>query len=333
MVSWQVLLERIRTLRVLVVGDLCLDVYLFGEPTRVSREAPILVLEERRQEVRPGGGAAPALALAALGVKTWQVGVVGNDDAGRQLVQLLADRGVDPRGVLVDPDRPTTCKTRVVAEGPYNVFPQQIARIDRQDRRPVPPHITQQMIDVIAQHGPMVDAILLSDYRSGVIEPAIVEAARAANQVVTVDSQGRLDQFHGCTVVKCNQAEAEHYLGVSLSTPSLREVHLHALRENLNCTLLVVTLGPAGAALVTSDGRYHEQPPRVRRQVFDVTGAGDTVIAVFTAALAAGADPVAALELSQVAAGIVVSKWGNVQATTDELREALADDPPDCLTG
>jgi len=319
------LLDAIPRQTILVVGDLCLDVYIFGEPVRLSREAPILVLEERRQEARPGGGAAPALAVAALGASAWQVGVIGDDEAGRQLRELLVEGGVDPVGLVVDPGRPTTTKTRIVAEGPYNVFPQQMARIDRQDRRPVSPAVALRLVEAIATHGPQADAILLSDYRSGVMIPEVVEAARHAGRLVTVDSQGALASFRGCTLVKCNRAEAEAYLGRSLESLAERELHLSRLRAELECELLVVTLGPAGAALASMDGGYLEVPPLVRRQVFDVTGAGDTVIAVLTAALAAGAEPPEALRLSQVAAGIVVGKWGNAQATAEEIREVLRD--------
>jgi rfaE bifunctional protein kinase chain/domain len=319
------LLDAIPGRAILVVGDLCLDVYLFGEPVRLSREAPILVLEERRRDARPGGGAAPALAVAVLGASVWQAGVIGDDEAGRQLRQLLVEARVDPVGLVVDPERPTTTKTRIVAEGPYNVFPQQIARVDRQDRRPVSPPIAQQLIEAIATYGPRADAVLLSDYRSGVLVPEVVEAARHTGRLVAVDSQGALASFRGCALVKCNRAEAEAYLGCSLENETERKRQLSRLRAELECELLVVTLGPAGAALASVGGDYTEMPPLVRRQVFDVTGAGDTVIAALTVALAAGAAPVEALRLSQVAAGIVVGKWGNAQATADEIRDVLRD--------
>src|SRR5690606_15655586 len=131
------LLAALRGRKVLVVGDLYLDAYVFGLPTRVSREAPIMVLEETRREDRPGGGTAPALAIALLGGEVWQAGVVGNDPEGRLLCEMLRARGVNTEGILTDPTRPTTTKTRLVAEGPYNVFPQQVARVDRQDRAPI----------------------------------------------------------------------------------------------------------------------------------------------------------------------------------------------------
>jgi rfaE bifunctional protein kinase chain/domain len=316
------LLDRIRGRRVLVIGDLYLDAYIFGQPERVSREAPIIILQETRREQRPGGGTAPALALKALGADVWQAGVVGDDEDGRALVELMRAQGVDTGGIVVDRGRPTTAKTRMVAEGQYNTFPQQVARSDRQDRSPVSPLIANQLVNYVREIGPEVDAVLLSDYRSGVLVPDVVAAARGANALSTVDSQGALASFDGLTLVKCNQAEAEAYLGLDLRSRAERREPLLELRRRLHSAQLVVTLGPEGAALAI-DGDYHEIPSFLRRQVFDVTGAGDTVIAVMTGALAAGAAPVQALELSQVAAGIVIGKWGNAQANADEIAAVI----------
>jgi len=319
------LLDRIQQVRVLVVGDLYLDHYIFGEPIRLSREAPVPVLDEHRQEDWPGGGTAPALEIAALNGRVWQAGIVGDDGEGRRLVEILRLRGVNVDGVFVESDRPTTTKLRVVAEGPSNVFPQQIARVDRQDRRPLSDEMARKLAGFIGDLGPSVDAVLLSDYRSGAILPPVIEAARVASKLVTVDSQGALANFRGLTLVKCNQGEAESFVGEGLDDPVERRAQLIALRDELDCRMLVVTLGPAGASLVGPDG-YHEVAPQIRRQVFDVTGAGDMVIAVLTAALAAGGDPLSALQLSQVAAGLAVAKWGNAQVSRDELQAALDGD-------
>lgn len=320
------ILDAVRGRKILVVGDLYLDCYVFGLPARVSREAPIMVLEQTRREDRPGGGTAPALAITALGGVVWQAGVVGDDAEGARLRSLMQSRGVNADGMLVDTGRPTTTKTRLVAEGPFNVFPQQIARVDRQDRQPIDAVMAARLAGFIAALGPQVDAVLLSDYRSGVIVPDVIDATRRSSQLATVDSQGALADFTGLALVKCNQGEAEAYLGQSLSDPDERRRCLPALRQRLDCQRLVVTLGPEGAALAEADGSYHEVPPVVRRQVFDVTGAGDTVIAVMTAALATGADSLSALRLSQVAAGLVIGMWGNAQASAEEIAAALEED-------
>ncbi|HEX5164698.1 MAG TPA: PfkB family carbohydrate kinase [Thermomicrobiales bacterium] len=313
------LLERLGGKRVLVVADLYLDRYIFGSPSRISREAPIMVLDEERQEDHLGGGAAPALQLAALGYEVAVAGVVGDDRAGQQVVALLAEAGIDPGAVLIDPTRPTTTKTRVVAEG-FFLFPQQVVRIDRQERAPVGADVTQALAAAVNATSP--DAILVSDYRSGVVTGELVDAIREAQALhgllTTVDSQGDLDKFAGFDLVKCNQAEAEAVIGHPLGDRASRETALLALRERIGARCLVVTRGGEGAALAGIDG-YAEAPASNRSEIFDVTGAGDTVVAVMTAARLAGADPLLAASLAQAAAGVVVRKWGNQQATREEI--------------
>lgn len=316
------ILEAIPGKQFLVLGDLYLDRYVFGEPTRISREAPVLVLEERSLEHRPGGGAAPSLALAALGARVHQLGVVGEDPEGALLCTLLRERGVETSYIVVDPTRPTTVKTRIVAVGAYNVLPQQLVRIDRQVRDALQSDIEAQLIAAVRTWAPQSDAVLLSDYRSGTLTPALIAATLTTGRSTVVDSQGRLDSFAGATVLKCNRAEAEQFLGVTLDCPEERARHLVRLRQQVDCTILVVTLGGEGAALVSANG-YAEFAPPMTRMVFDVTGAGDTVLALLGAALAVGSAPEEALALAQVAASIVIGKFGNAQASYEELHMAL----------
>lgn len=306
--------------RVLVVGDLYLDHYIFGRPSRISREAPIMVLDEARREDRLGGGAAPALALRALGCEVALAGVVGDDAEGQRARALLAAAGIDTDGVVIDPSRPTTTKTRVVAEG-FLLFPQQLVRLDRQERAAVSPGVEGALRAALVAAD--CAAILVSDYRSGVVTEGLVRAATERGVLTTVDSQGELDKFAGFDLIKCNQGEAERVLGAPLGDRAAREASLAALRERLGGGALVVTRGGAGASLATPGG-YSEVPPVNRSEVFDVTGAGDTVVAVMTAALLAGTDVRAAAQLAQAAAGVVVRKWGNAQATREEIAAALA---------
>jgi rfaE bifunctional protein kinase chain/domain len=319
------ILEDVKTKRFLVVGDLYLDRYIFGEPTRISREAPVLVLEERQIAHRPGGGAAPGLALVALGATVQQAGVIGDDPEGALLRQLLVEQAVGVDSIVVDPTRPTTVKTRIVATGPYNVLPQQLVRVDRQVRRTLRQTEEEQLVSAIASAAPHVDAIVLSDYRSGVLTSRVIATALASGKLTAVDSQGRLDAFRQATVIKCNRAEAERFLERSLAERAERVRTLPVLWRELACEVLVVTLGGDGAALVTAEG-YREFPPPAVRTVFDVTGAGDTVLAVLAGALACAATPIEALTLAQLAASIVIGKFGNAQATTEELRSALERD-------
>jgi rfaE bifunctional protein kinase chain/domain len=318
------LLGRLGGRRVLVVGDLYLDRYIFGSPSRISREAPIMVLDEDHQEDRLGGGAAPALALVALGYDVAIAGITGDDPEGARVLELLAAAGIDAGGVLRVPTRPTTLKTRVVAEG-FFLFPQQVVRVDRQERAPVAADIEQALAAAIA--GIPAAAVLVSDYRSGVVTPGVVAAVREARALrgclATVDSQGELAKFGGFDLVKCNQGEAELVLGAPLGDRAARERSLGVLREQLAASALVVTRGGEGAALAAADG-YHEVPAANRSEIFDVTGAGDTVVAVMTAALLAGDSPLDAAQLAQAAAGVVVRKWGNAQAARDEIAAELA---------
>lgn len=319
------LLSRIGGHHVVVVGDVYLDRYIFGKPSSVSREAPVMVLTEDRQEDRLGGGAAPALALAQLGCTVAFVGIVGDDAEGAVVRRLLDDAGVDSTGVVVDRQRPTTVKTRVVAEG-FFLFPQQVVRIDRQQREAAAPTTAAALVAAIeALPG---KAILVSDYRSGVVTPALVTAISAQRErdgiLTTVDSQGELSKFAGFDLVKCNQGEAEQVLGHPLGDRAARAADLAALQEQLACRTLVVTRGGDGASLAEA-GRYAEIPAANRTEVFDVTGAGDTVVAVMTAALQAGGTAEDSAHLAQAAAGVVVRKWGNAQATPAEIAAALSD--------
>lgn len=319
-------LQRIAGRRFFVLGDLYLDHYIFGSPQRISREAPVMVLAEDRHEGRLGGGAAPALALAALGCQVAIGGVVGDDGEGRRVAQLLREAGIDADHLLVDGSRPTTVKTRVVAEG-FFLFPQQIVRIDRQERSPITPDIERRLNRSIrAADG---EAVLVSDYRSGVATAVVVDAVRDFQQVrgalTAVDSQGELTKFTGFDLIKCNQGEAEAVLGAPLEDAGRRDQRLRELRGELDTRCLVVTRGAAGAAVVTDDD-YQDIPAVNRSEIYDVTGAGDTVVAVMAAALLVGASPFDAARLAQLAAGIVVRKWGNAQADSAELLEALDED-------
>lgn len=316
-------LNRIPGQRHIVIGDLYLDHYVFGRPQRVSREAPVLVLDEERREDRLGGGAAPALALRELGCDVAVTGVVGDDEPGRIVISLLSEAGIDATHVAVDPTRPTTVKTRVVAEG-FFLFPQQLVRVDRQERDPISPDVERALGQAIRAVKP--DGVLVSDYRSGVLTDGLVDHILGYRQLqgcpVTVDSQGDLGRFKSFDLIKCNQAEAEAFLGDDLGERRNRERRLGALRADLDCDCLVVTRGGEGSAVVL-DGQYAEIPAANRSEVYDVTGAGDTVVAIMTAAFVAGTSPIEAAKLAQIAAGIVVRKWGNAQATRAELEEAV----------
>jgi rfaE bifunctional protein kinase chain/domain len=210
--------------RVVVVGDLCLDEYVVGRAERLSREAAVPVLSFRERFTMPGAAANPALVVAALGGRAAVVGVVGRDDAAEDLTQGLAARGVSIDGVVTDSTRTTITKTRILAELSLR-FPQQLVRIDRQDRQRLAPRARRQLLSVLKANLADADALLISDYKSGVIDESVVATAVAwsenSGRLVTVDSQGDLRKFRGCRLVRCNQDEAEAALGKPLSNGML----------------------------------------------------------------------------------------------------------------
>jgi rfaE bifunctional protein kinase chain/domain len=320
------LLPGLRERRIVVVGDVFLDEYVVGRATRLSREAPIPVLEFERRFYLPGGAANPSSNIVALGGVARQVGVIGNDEAGQQLLQKLREADIDATGVVTDPSRPTTTKTRIVAQGSLR-FPQQLARIDHLDRRPVGEDVEGAIIAHLETLVPQADAVLISDYRTGVVSEAVVAAvldvARRHDRLATVDSQGNLHKFHTFDLVKCNHAEAQAVTGRTLFTEDDFQRAGETLLEELGAQAVVITRGPEGMSLMGTIQEYAHLPAANRSEVFDVTGAGDTVIGVLTLALAAGVDLLAAARLANYAAGLVVRKLGNATATSEELAWAI----------
>jgi rfaE bifunctional protein kinase chain/domain len=312
--------------KVLVVGDLYLDEYIVGRPSRISREAPIPILEFSYRRDVPGGATAPACNISSLGGQAYMLGVIGEDLAGRELQELLGGRSVDVTGLIVDPDRPTTTKTRIVAEAQH-IFPQQVARVDRQDRTPIDGLVEQQAVDYLHLVAPHVDAILFSDYKTGVVNARLIaeslQIGRTSGKLITVDSQGGLDKFKGCTLVKCNDNEARDYLRRDLKTDQDFEQALRDLKEELGVKMVVLTRGGEGISCLDSRDQLYHLPAFNRSEVFDVTGAGDTVISLLTLGLVAGSSLLEASQLANAAAGVVIRKQGNVTIQMDELQQEL----------
>ncbi len=319
-------LLRLRDVSVLVLGDVFLDEYIVGRATRLSREAPVPVLEYVRRFHIPGGAANPAQNISALGSTAYQVGVIGEDEAGRRLVKHLGRAGIITEGVVTDATRPTTTKTRVVAEGAL-VFPQHLARIDHVERRALDAGVTSQLVAHLQEIAPRVDALLVSDYKMGVVnEETTARALRLSRdhgKLITVDSQGDLHKFQGFDLLKCNRREAEAVLGRRLETDSDFQRAGERLLANLGSSAVVITRGDEGMSLTTSQEGTLHIPAANRSEVFDVTGAGDTVIAVLTLALAAGLGSEVGARLANCAAGLVVRKLGNATPTHEELAWAI----------
>ena len=322
LVSW---VPRLAGPAVVVLGDVFLDEYLVGQATRLSREAPVPVLELTRRVYLPGGAANPARNVAALGGHARQVGLVGADPAGEQLRALLREAHIDDAAVAADPARATTVKTRVVAEGSLR-FPQQVARIDQVDRRAVDDATQTRLIEALARAAPGAQALLVSDYKAGVVSDRLVAACRdlAATHglFLAVDSQGDLYKFRGFHLVRANQRDTEATLGRALTSEDDFQRAGADLLRDLGARAVLIGRGADGMSL-SEPGAYHHLPAVNRTEVYDVTGAGDTVAAVGTLAVAAGASFLEAAHLANYAAGLVVRKLGNAVPTPGELLWAI----------
>jgi len=327
--SLRPLIPRLAGHTVLVVGDVILDEYLIGRAARLSREAPIPVLEFMERRLIPGGAANPAANIAALGSRAIQVGVIGADGGAESTRQALAERGIDTRGLVTDPRRPTTVKTRILAHQGLS-FPQQVARIDHIDRTPINGGVEAAVLRQIEACAADADAVLVSDYLSGLLTGAVAAGLRDAGQarklLLAVDAQGELDKYAGFDVVKCNRAEAAAALNRDLSTDDDVAEAGRILLERLRLgRAMLITRGAEGITVVEAGGQAAHVPQvaGARAEVFDTVGAGDTVIAVLTLALAAGASAVEAATLANVAAGLVVRRVGNYAPPPEELLWAL----------
>lgn len=299
--------------RILVVGDLVLDEYVTGTPTRVSREAPVLVLDEVGREYRAGSAGSPAANVIALGSHATVVGVIGDDADGSRLADGLRRLGLGDEGLVHRAGWSTPRKTRVLARGFTGGLygRQQVLRIDRVS--PLPAGAAEECAARTAKLAPAHDAILLSDYRGGVVGEATIAAARAARRPIAVDSQGDLGRFRGVDLVKVNQAEAQAALGsADVQRGGAR------LRRELEVGALVVTLGAEGMLLFADEGALRV-PAVQATDVFDVTGAGDTVIAVLALGLVADLPLKAAAQLANAAASLVVRQLGVATTSPAEL--------------
>ncbi|HVO41493.1 MAG TPA: bifunctional ADP-heptose synthase [Aggregatilineales bacterium] len=321
------LIDKFTGLRILVVGDVILDEYLTGRAERLSREAPIPVLEFERCDLIPGGAANPTVNLAALGAAAIQIGVVGDDANAGQLSNLLAKRGIETAGLVRDPDRPTTTKTRLMAQMGLR-FPQQIARLDRINRQPISGPIEHAINGQIKRWATGVSAIMVSDYGSGLLTDAVIDTIRDLRRdgplLITADAQGEIDKYGAFDLVKCNVDEAMRFLGRPLRHDSDFEESSDLLLSRLHLRgAILITRGAEGITLIKRDKDVAHIPAIRVEDVYDTVGAGDTVLAAVTLALAAGASVEDAATLANIAAGIVIRKVGNYAPSPDELKAAV----------
>jgi D-glycero-beta-D-manno-heptose-7-phosphate kinase len=324
------IVEAFRGRRVLVVADLVADEFLYGRVQRVSREAPVLILQYDTTDIRLGGGANAVHNIRTLGGAPLPLGVLGADDHGRRLRGLLREKGIPAPMVSTAPGYATPVKTRILGGG-VHASKQQMVRIDKitqlAERSPARRAVMRALRGVRGR----VDGVLVSDYGFGLVDSAVVDAAvslaRRRRIPVTVDSRHALLRFRGMTAATPNEPEVEEALGVTIGHDTGRlERAGRALLRRLGSAAVLITRGSDGMALFERGRRPLHIPIYGTDEVADVTGAGDTVIAAFTLALAAGATPAEASHLANYAGGIVVTKRGTATVSAAELRSAIAAD-------
>jgi D-glycero-beta-D-manno-heptose-7-phosphate kinase len=320
------LVRRFPGKRLLVVGDMVADEYLVGSPASISREAPVLILAHSHEFTVPGGATNPGANARALGADVSLAGVIGEDAAGERLRGKLGGLGIHMDGLLSEPGRPTSTKTRILAGG-TQVVQQQIVRVDRVDRSEISEVCCRDMIAYLRRTIPDVDAIIISDYENGVINQPIIDAiiplATELGKIVTVDSHGDLARFQHATAVTPNQPEAEATLGVRITDRASLERAGARLLAETRAKGVLITRGAEGMSLFERDRPPLHIPASNLTEVADPTGAGDTVAATFTLALVAGAQMAEAAVLSNIAAGLVVRRVGCATNTPDELSAAV----------
>jgi D-beta-D-heptose 7-phosphate kinase/D-beta-D-heptose 1-phosphate adenosyltransferase len=325
------LVQRLGHPRVLVVGDVMLDRYVWGNAERISQEAPVVLLRADKREERLGGASSVATMLQALGAKTSIVGIVGKDGDGLQVRLLLTELGIDAEGVIVDESRPTTVKERYIGRAQAR-HPQQMIRVDYENREPVGDALEQRLRAVIAAKVRDADIVLISDYDKGVCTQALLTAAGAAGRAkgikVIADPTrgGDYAKYRGCSAITPNRLEAGLATARTITTTEQALEAAAELRDRLDLEAGIVTLDKDGMALAHRDGRSEILPTRPR-QVYDITGAGDMVMATLGLALAAGADYDAAIRLANVAGGLEVEKIGVATVTRDEIMADLLHAP------
>ena len=309
------LLRKMASCRIVVLGDAMLDVYLAGEVERISPEAPVPVVAVRSRRMALGGAANVAANVAAIGAEGRLVAAIGDDGRGDSLRAELAQSRLADSYIVVVPDRPTTSKTRVVARG------QQMVRIDEEVDDPVPARAADQLGAALDRAMGDADALLIEDYNKGTLTPAVIERAmqlaRRRGVPVVVDPKYRhFFEYRGATVFKPNRRELEQAMGAALDLA--HPDALPATLDRLGVDNLLLTLGPEGMVLVTKDQAL-TRIPAVAREVYDVSGAGDTVTAWVGTALAAGATVREAAQLATFAAGVEVGKAGVATVTPQEV--------------
>jgi len=307
--------------RIAVIGDMMLDIYFWGDVKRISPEAPVPVLEVGDEFFRFGGAANCALNISKLGGVPYPVGIIGNDTFGNIFKSLLTEQKINHKGIIEDKERPTTAKTRVIADN------QHIVRIDKESKETININIQNKIFSYLKKIIENIDGIILQDYNKGVLSSElitqVIELANEHNKLVTVDPKfNNFFIYQNVTVFKPNRKEAEDKLGIKIKTDADISIAGKTLLKKLNAKNVLLTLGEGGIA-VFQKGKPERRMPTKARIVADVSGAGDTVISTLTMALAAGADIYEASYLANYAGGLVCEEVGIVPIEIEKLFNAV----------
>ena len=327
---WKDIVHAFRGTSITVLADLVADEFVFGEIARVSREAPVLILKHRERTVVPGGGANAVMNLAALGVNVLPVGVVGDDEVGSLLVEAFREKKISTSGIQRLKHHTTTTKTRILA-GMSHTSRQQVVRVDREPEPLGEMHpALLGLVNAAREYATASDALLVSDYGYGAATPRLLTFIKSngclKNKPITVDSRYRLLDYEGATAATPNEPEVEEALHVKIGHDDHALIRAgERLMKELSLESLVITRGRDGMVAFEKDAEPLTIPVHGSDQVVDVTGAGDTVIAAFTAALAAGSDTASAARLANIAGGIVVMKRGTATVSAKELLESIGE--------
>ncbi len=320
-------IRRLKDSKILVVGDLALDEMVYGDTERISREAPVLILQHTHTKFILGGASNAAHNVSEInGGKVSVVGVVGDDYQASDLRNAFKEAGIDCESLITDKERKTITKTRISGSCSQSIT-QQIVRVDRQTNAQISKETEEKIIDKVTQLIPYYDAVILSDYHIGTLSDKIIEAvvstAKKYSKKVIVDAQKNLDRYKGICSMTPNLPDTQKHVGYYLKS---KEDFLKAGRKliaDTDAEYVLITCGSEGMVVVERNDKYTHIPVFNKSRVFDVTGAGDTVTATYTLALAAGAEPVYAAIIGNIAAGIVIKQFGCATTNIEEILSAI----------
>jgi len=317
-------ISNFRDKRILILGDLILDEFIWGDVSRISPEAPVPVVWAKNESFMPGGASNVANNLSSLGAKAYLVGVVGNDERAAILKGELEHKGVNTEGIVTDPQRPTVLKTRVIAHQ------QQVVRIDREKIDPIKDSVARKVMSFIERIIDDIEAVLIEDYGKGLITPkllsSLIPLAKKKRKIIAVDpKEEHFSYYKGITLLTPNAHEASRAAGFEIKDKSSLKKAGSELLKKFKARVILITLGEDGMMVFEKD-KPAKKIDTLAQEVFDVSGAGDTVVSAYTLSLVAGASAIQAAHIANCAAGIVVGKVGIAVVTEDELLRRIKEE-------